>query len=107
MVAELDCHVFVKGVTPRNFDSDLEHNLAEERHPGSAVGLLEVTASRQRRAAVEHTNVIQPKKATLERPLAKAILAVHPPAEVQRQFGEGTLEELNVALSFERLFGPI
>ncbi len=47
-------------------ERDLEHVLAEERHPGRAVGLLQVAARGQRRAAVEHADVVEPEEAALE-----------------------------------------
>ena len=44
----------------------LEHVLAEERHPGRAVRLLEVAAGRQRGAAVEHADVVEAEEPALE-----------------------------------------
>ena len=67
----------------------LQHVLAEERHPRRAVGLLEVPAGRQRRAAVEDADVVEPEEAALEDVLAEAVLAVHPPGEVEQQLVEG------------------
>ena len=61
-----------------------------KRHPGSAVGLLEVAAGGQRRAAVEDTDVVQSQEAALKEVLAKAVFAVHPPAEVQHQLSQKT-----------------
>ena len=64
--------------------ADLEHVLAEQRHPGGAVSLLQMAAGGQRRAAVEDANVVQPQKAAFKEVLAEAVFAVHPPTEVQR-----------------------
>ena len=75
----------------RQLDGDLEHVLAEERHPGRAVGLLEVAAGRQRRAAIEDADVVEPEEAALEDVVAGAILAIDPPGEVEQQLVEGAL----------------
>ena len=66
MLDELERHVRVLGVVHRELDGDLEHVLAEQRHPGRAVGLLQVAAGRQRRAAVEHADVVEAEEAALE-----------------------------------------
>jgi hypothetical protein len=59
-----------------------------ERHPGGAVGLVEVPAGRQRRAAIEHADVVEAEKAALEHVRAEAIFPIHPPGEIQQQFVE-------------------
>ena len=87
----------------RELDADLEHVLAEQRHPGGAVGLLEVAAGRQRRAAVEDADVVEAEEAALEDVLAEAVLAVDPPGEVQQQLAEGALQEVDVAAAAQRL----
>ena len=102
-----DDHVLVGRVVGGELDGDLEHVLAEERHPRGAVGLLEVAAGRQRRAAVEDADVVEPEEAALEDVLAEAVLAVHPPGEVQQQLVEGALEEVEVALAAQRLLGAV
>ena len=83
----------------RELDGDLEHVLAEQRHPGRAVRLLQIAAGRQRRAAVEDADVVEAEEAALEDVLAEAVLAVHPPGEVQQQLVERRLEELDVGLA--------
>ena len=95
---ELQRHVDVYvGSLERELDRDLEHVLAEQRHPRGAVGLLEVAAGRQRRAAVEHADVVQPEEAALEHVVAGAVLAVDPPREVEQQLVERPLEAVEVA----------
>ena len=69
----------------REGERELEHVLAEHRHPRRAVGLLEAAAGRQRRAAVEHADVVEPEEPALEHVAAGGILAVDPPREVQQQ----------------------
>ena len=66
---------------------------AVHRHPARAVGLLDVAAGRQRRAAIEHADVVQAEEAALEDVLAFGVLAIHPPGEVQQQLVEDALEK--------------
>ena len=70
-----------------------EHVQAVHRHPARAVGLLEVAAGRQRRAAVEDADVVEAEEAALEDVVALRVLAVHPPGEVEQQLVEDALEE--------------
>ena len=92
-------HVLVDRVVGRQFDGDLQHVLAEQGDPCGAVGLLQMAAGRQRRAAVEDADIVQPKKAAFKEVLAKAVFAVHPPAEIQHQLGKQALEEFDVGLA--------
>ena len=62
-------------------------------HPARAVRLLEPAAGRQRRAAVEDADVVEPEEAAFEDVRALGVLPVHPPGEVQHQFLEYALEE--------------
>jgi hypothetical protein len=50
-------------VVGRQFDTQLDHVLAKDGHPSRAIGLLEIAAGGQRRAAVEHSDVVQTEKA--------------------------------------------
>src|SRR6516165_2323931 len=88
-------------------DGEVEHVLGEKRHPRRAVRLFQVTSYRQRRAAVEDADVIKAKKAALEDVLAEAVLAVHPPGEVQQQLVEHRLEQFEICLAPQRLLGTI
>ena len=97
----------VVGVGHRQLDGDLQHVLAEQRHPGGAVGLLEVAAGRQRRAAVEDADVVEAQEAPLEDVPARAVLAVDPPGEVQQQLLEAALEPLPVPLAALRRFEAV
>ena len=91
----------------RQLHADLEHVLAEECDPRRAVSLLEVAAGGQRRAAVKDADVVQSKEAAFKEVLAKAIFAVHPPAEVQHQLRKRPPEEFQVGFALERLFRPV
>ena len=86
----------------RELDRDFEHVLAEQRHPGGAVRLLEMTAGRQRRAAIEYADVVEPEEPAFEDVLAVAILAIHPPREVEQQRMKGALQPLDVAAAAAR-----
>ena len=59
-------HVGINRLVLREHDGDLEHVLAEESHPCSAIGLLQIPAGRQRRAAVEHADVVEAQESALE-----------------------------------------
>ena len=107
VLEELERHVHVGRVVQRQLHADIEHVQAEERHPRGAVGLFEVAAGRQRRAAVEDADVVQAEEAALEGVLARAVLAVEPPGEVEQQLLEAALEPDDVALARARLFQSI
>ena len=107
MLDELERHVLVVRIGHRQLDGDLEHVLAEQGHPGGAVGLLQIAAGRQRRAAVEHADVVEAQEAALEDVPPRAVLAVDPPGEVQQQLLEAALEPVPVALARLRLFQAV
>src|SRR6476469_892406 len=85
---EAHYHVLVERVLAREFGSNLHHVLAEHTHPGGAVRLLQIATGWQRRGAVEHADVVEAKEAALEQVPTRAVLAVDPPAEVERQLVE-------------------
>ncbi len=93
---ELQHEVFVRRVVLRDRDGELEHVLAEHRHPCGAIGLFEASAGRQLRAAVEDADVVEAEEPTFEEVPALRILAVHPPLEVQHEARERLFEELDV-----------
>ena len=107
MFDELERHVRVVRIGHRQLRGDFEHVLAEQRHPGGAVGLFQVAAGRQRRAAIEHADVVQAQEAALEDVASRAVLAVDPPGEVQEQLLEAALEPLLVSLSLLRLLQAV
>ena len=69
---------------------DRGHAQRVEAHPAGAVGLLEQPAVRQVRA-VERPDVVEAEEAAFEDVRAVAILAVHPPGEVDEQLVEDPL----------------
>ena len=89
----------LRAISHRQLRRQLQHVLAEERHPCRAVRLLEVAAGGERRAAVEDADVIQAEEAALEDVLAEAVLAVHPPGEVEQQL----VVVVELSLSFVKL----
>ena len=67
---ELDDVGFVGRVVLGQDQRQLQHVLAEHRHPRRAVGLLEPAAGRKRRTAVEHADVVESEEPALEQVLA-------------------------------------
>ena len=65
------------------------------RHPGGAVGLLDVAAGGQRLAAIEDADVVQAEKAAFENIVALRVLAIHPPGEVHQQLVKRGLQKLD------------
>ncbi len=100
---ELAGHVFVARLFFRQFQRDGQQIQGVHRHPTGAVGLFDVAAGGQRRAAVEHADVVQTQEAALEDVHALGVLAVHPPGEVQHQLVEDTLQKCAIALSLALL----
>src|SRR6185369_261031 len=76
---------------------DLQHILAVESHPRSTVGLVQMAARRERRAAIKHTNVVQPEKAPGENVLPLGILSVDPPVEILHQALKRPLQEAEIS----------
>ena len=107
MLVELRRHLLTDGVVQRQLEGDLEHGLAVEGHPRRSVRLLEVSAGRQGSAAVEDTDVVEAQEAALEHVRAGRILAVHPPGEVDEELLENRLEELEIALTAQRLLATV
>src|SRR5215472_5412628 len=96
MFEKLQRQLFVSRVVPRQLDSDLEHGLGEQRHPRRTVGLIHLAAGWQRRAAVEHPDIIEPEKAALEDVTPARVLAVTPPSEVSEELLENVPEKFGV-----------
>jgi hypothetical protein len=67
-------------------DGDLQHVLAEERHPGRAIRLFQIAARGQGRAAVEHADVVQAQEAALEHVALGAIFPVHHQVKFRSSF---------------------
>src|SRR5208337_3711668 len=98
---------FIRAVVRSELEGDLEHVLTEKRDPRGAVGLLQMAAGRQRRAAVKDADIVQPKKAALEQALAETVLAVQPPAEVPRKLAEHALQKRDVGPAPQRLLHSV
>ena len=104
---ELYDHVLVGAVVDGELYGEFHHVLAEEGHPGGAVRLLQVAAGGERGAAVEDADVVEAEEAPLEDVLAEAVLAVHPPGEVQQELIERPLEEIQVYFAAPGLLGAM
>src|SRR5271169_1392145 len=55
-----------------------------------------MAASRERRTAIENSDVVEPEEAASKYVAPLWILAVHPPVEVQHQALEGAFQETNI-----------
>ena len=91
----------------RELESDLEHVLAEQGHPGGAVGLFQIASGGQRRTAVENADIVEAEKPALEQVSAETVLAVHPPAEIRRQPTEYPLQKIEIGLAAHRLLHAV
>src|SRR5689334_14938702 len=99
MLEELRGDVLISVVLLRQLDGDAQHVQTVHRHPGCSVGLHQRTVHWQRARAVENTDIVHTKEATLEDVQTLRILSVHPPGEIEQQLGENTLKKLSVALA--------
>ena len=81
----------------RELEGNAHHVQAVHRHPRRAVGLIEISAGWERRAAVEDADVVEAQEAALEDVVAALVLAIHPPREVEQQLDEDLLEKADVA----------
>src|SRR5262249_59710917 len=68
-----------------------------------AVGLLEIPPRRQRRAAIEDTDIVEPEKPALVEIVAGAVLAVHPPAIIGAELAKDPLQKIEVGSTAQRL----
>src|SRR5207247_3872132 len=89
--------VFIDLVVLRQFERDTHEVERIHRHPARPVGLVDEAAGGQRRAAVEHADVVEAEKPTLKNVSPLSVLAIHPPGEVEYQLVEDAFEEREVA----------
>lgn len=82
-------------------EHDLRHAQAVERHSSRAVGLIQVSARRQRRAAIEYTNIVEREESAGEYVASLWIFAVDPPGAVltfhrppRQQMGDGVQQNI-------------
>ena len=99
MLEELVRDVLVARARGRQLEGDREQIQAVHAHPARRVGLLEEPTLRQRIRAIEHTDVVEPEEASLEDVVARGVLAVDPPGEVQHQLQEHRLEKIVIRLA--------
>ena len=99
VLEELGRHVLVDQVVGvGQLQSHVQHDHAEERHPGGPVRLLQLPAGRERLAPVEQSDVVQPQEPPGENVPPVGVLPVHPPVEVEHQLLEGPSQEAVVAV---------
>src|SRR5215831_4829029 len=107
MLKEFRNHVRIRFIMHRELDRYLQHVQAEQRHPGSAIRLFKITAGRQRRTAIEDTDIVQAEETPFKCVFARPILAVQPPCEIQQQFLKTSLKPYDVPLASLRSFQTI
>jgi len=99
VIDKLRRHIRIARITGRHFDGDLRHVLAKQRHPGSAIRLLQVAAAGQGRTPVEDADIVEPQESSLKHVFPEAVFAVHPPGEVQHQLLKRSFEKVQVAFA--------
>src|SRR6516165_8169020 len=62
---------------------------------------------RQRRAAIENTDVVEPKETALEKAPAETVLTVNPPPEIRCKLTKDGSQEVEVGLAPQRLLRSI
>src|SRR5215472_10277191 len=93
MLQEPEGDVLVDGVVISQNQCNLQHVLAIEGHPCRTVGLIQMTARRERGAAIEDSNIVQPEEAPSEDALTLGIFSIDPPVEIQHQTLKRLFEE--------------
>src|SRR6516165_5624715 len=83
MLEKLGGDIFIHMVLERQLKRNAHQVERVHRHPCRAVGLVDVTAARQRFVPVEYADIVEPQKPALENISALDILAVDPPGEIE------------------------
>ena len=103
MLEEFGGDILINRVFFRQFQRNFKHRQTERAHPGGAVGLVDVAAGGQGRAAIKNTDVVQPQKAALKDVVTVDVFAVDPPGEVEQQLVEHAFQKSPVGSA--ALFG--
>src|SRR6202021_3582015 len=85
VVEKFSSDVFVGRIFLRQFERDGQHVEAIHAHPTSAIGLFEMAAGRERRRAIENSNIVETEKSALEDVHAVGIFPIDPPGEVKQK----------------------
>src|SRR5437764_11036834 len=96
VLQEFDGNVLVIAVLPRELEGDCEHVQAVHGHPARTIGLVKMSATRSLRAAIEHSDVVQPQESALKHVPAVRVLAIDPPGEVDQQLMEDAFQKADV-----------
>ena len=104
VLEELGRDIFVSRIRPRELERHAEEIEAKHPHPARAIALLEITAARQRRAAIEDADVVEAEKSALENVAAGRVLAIHPPGEVDQQLVEDRFQKRAIGRALLALF---
>ena len=99
VVEELGREFLKDRVADRQLQGDSHQRKGIRRDPGGAVRLIQHRPRRQRLAAIEDADVVEPEKTALEHIAAGHVFAVHPPGEVEHQLVKDALQEDAVAFA--------
>src|SRR5262249_54545822 len=77
--------LLVSGILLCQNERDLKHVLTIEGHPGRAICLVKMPAGWQLSTAIEHSDVVQPEKASGEDISTLRVFPVYPPIKIQHQ----------------------
>src|ERR1700751_4425273 len=99
MFEKLRRDVFVDMIIERELERDAHQVERVHRHPGGAIGLVDIAAGRERGAAIEKADIVKAKKPALKDVVSFNVLAVHPPGEIEHQLMKDAFEESPVALA--------
>ena len=91
MFEEFAGHVFVGPIVSGELQRNRQHVEAVHAHPTGGIRLFNVAAGRQRRAPVEHPDVVEAEKPPLEDVLSIGVFTIHPPGKVQQQLVKDAL----------------
>lgn len=93
MINILGSKIVVDRVLGGELRRHLQHVLAVHRHPGGAVGLLQMSAGGEGRAPVEDADVVEAEETSFEEIPSLSVFPVHPPGEVGDQLVEGPFQK--------------
>src|SRR5437016_524670 len=96
MLEEFRRNIFVDIILLCQLQSDAHQIQTVHRHPTGPVGLIDISAGRQRSAPIKYSDVIEAEEPALEDVASGSILAIDPPREIQHQLVEDALQKCKV-----------
>src|SRR5262245_10838409 len=99
----LEHHFHILRIGTRRFACILVHVLSVMHHPGGTIGLFQIAAGGQWSAAIEYSDSVEAHESSLEDVPTRAVFAIHPPREIQKQLVKAALQPVPISLSSLRL----